>query len=417
MRTRLQIGIFGGSICAALLLLNSCGAGEKASANSHAVSTTEGVPVGVVKIGTKTLVRRLTQSSELVPFQEIDVYAKESGFVKKLNVDYGSHVKAGDVMAVLEIPELEAQVAQDDAAIKAAGDMIVHAQHELTRREQVAKVLHLEYTRLNDVAKSKPGLVAQQEVDDAEGKDLAAQAQTEASKATLQNAQSQLEQAKAKRLHDQVLFDYAKIVAPFEGVVTQRYANYGTLMQAGTSSSTAALPLVKLSEDDKFRLVIPVPETYVRFIHEGDPVDVNVPSLQKKFVGRVARFSMDVSSGTRTMHTEVDIANPGRILYPGLYADATLTLEKKENALAVPIQAIDRNGDNTTVDTVNSQNQIEIHRVTLGIQTENEAEVISGLQSGDVVVVGDRSSLKQGQTVQPKPIDLLQYPSKSDQPQ
>lgn len=397
--------MIAGALGAGALFLSSCGV----SANSNRTVVAEGVSVGVTKIGRKTLERKLIQSSELVPFQEIDVYAKESGFVKTLNVDYGSRVKAGDLMAVLEIPELEAQLAQDEAEIKSAQEMIGRAEQEVQRRQAAANVLHLEYTRLNQVAKSKPGLVAQQEVDDAEGKDLSAQAQVAASQSSLQAAESQLQQAQAKRVHDQALYDYSKITAPFSGVVTQRYANFGTLMQAGTSSSTAVLPLVRLSEDDKFRLVIPVPETYVRFIHIGDPVEVSVTSLNKTFPGKVARFSVDVKEETRTMHTEVDVLNPDRILYPGLYADATLTLEKLPDAIAVPLQAVDRNGDNTTVDLVTSANKVEIRPVVLGIQTANDAEVVSGLNEGDRVVVSDRSSLKDGQSVQPKVIDLLQY--------
>ena len=126
-----------------------------------------------------------------------------------------------------------------------------------------------------------------------------------------------------------MLFDYSKITAPFAGVVTQRFANLGTLMQAGTSSSTQAMPLVRLSEDDLFRLVIPVPESYVQYIHLGDPVSVNVPSLNRTFPGKVARFSVDVREDTRTMHTEVDVLNPDRVLLPGLYAEATSRWNRK----------------------------------------------------------------------------------------
>src|SRR5262249_5543751 len=155
-----------------------------------------------------------------------------------------------------------------------------------------------------------------------------------------QSAQSQLQVAQAKREHDQVLFDYSKISAPFDGVVTQRYANQGTLLQAGTNSSTQAMPLVRLSQDDLFRLAIPVPESFVHYIHAGDPVAVHVPSLNRDLPGRIARFSVDVKEDTRTMHTEVDIPNPGRALVPGLYAEATITLEQKRGALSVPLQAI-----------------------------------------------------------------------------
>jgi RND family efflux transporter MFP subunit len=405
--SRIATAFLIASVAMSAAILASCGNSQKAAASSGSVP--EGISVGVAKVGRATLSTHLTQSSELVPFQETDVYAKESGFVKTLNVDFGTHVKKDQVMAVLEIPELQLQVTQDDAAIRNAEQMVTHAEHELERVQATQRALHLQFDRLNGVAKSKPGLVAQQEVDDSEAKDLASQAQVEASKSSLQGAQSQLQGAQAKRERDQALFDYAKITAPFDGVVTQRFANLGALMQAGTNSSTQAMPLVRISEDDRFRLVIPVPESYVRFIHVGDPVQVNVPALNKNFPGTVARFSVDVREDTRTMHTEVDVFNPNRVLLPGLYADATITLEKKENALAVPLQAVDHNGDSTTVDVLDSANKIEIRQVVLGIQTANLAEVISGLQEGDQVVVSDRSSLKAGQLVRPKMIELLQY--------
>ena len=390
-------------------ILSSCGSGERASAantSTMPAAAADAVSVGVATVGRKTLDRKLTVSSELVPFQEIDVYAKESGYVKTLNVDYGSQVKAGDVLAVLEIPELQLQLTQDDAAIRIAQDQVTHAQHEVNRVEAVHKVAHLQFERLDGVAKSKPGLVAQQEVDAAQGKDLEAEAQIEASKSTLETARSQLLEAKAKREHDQVLYDYSKITAPFSGVITQRYANLGTLLQAGTNSSTQAMPLVRLSEDDKFRLVIPVPETYVRYIKVGDPVEVNVPSLNRKLPGKVARFSVDVQQDTRTMHTEVDVPNPGRLLVPGLFAEATITLENKNGVLAVPLEAVSRNGDQTSVMVVASGNKLENRPVQLGIQTATDAEVLSGLKEGDVVVVSDRSGLKAGQMVQPKTVEL-----------
>ena len=192
------------------------------------------ITVGVTKVVKKSLGRQITLSSELVPFQEIDVYAKESGYVKKLLVDYGTHVKAGQVMAILEIPELEAQLQEDQAEIKNATNQVSRAQHELYRYQAQYKALHLQYTRLNRVFESQPGIVAQQEVDDAQGKDLAASSQVDAGQAALEAAQSQLSVARAKLAHDQTLFDYSKITAPFAGIVTERYANLGTLVQAGT---------------------------------------------------------------------------------------------------------------------------------------------------------------------------------------
>jgi RND family efflux transporter MFP subunit len=210
-------------------------------------------------------------------------------------------------------------------------------------------------------------------------------------------------------VHDQNLFDYSKITAPFPGVVTERYANLGTLVQAGTNSSTQAIPIAKLSQDDLFRLVIPVPESYVRFIHVGDHVDVRVPSLNRTFPGKVARFSVDVKEETRTMHTEVDVPNPGRLLMPGLYADADVTLEHKEDIAAVPLQALNHEGDKTTVFVVNANGEIEDRPVSLGIQTASDAEVVAGLREGEQVVVSDRGGLTPGQKVRPQVVQIMQY--------
>jgi RND family efflux transporter MFP subunit len=262
------------------------------------------------------------------------------------------------------------------------------------------KVAHLQYDRLKNVADSKPGLVAQQEVDDWQGKDLALEAQVEASKSGMQSAQSELGASQAKLVHDQVLFNYSRITAPFAGVVTQRYANLGALMQAGTNSSTQAMALVKLAQDDVFRLVIPVPESEVPYIHLGDPVDVRIPAMNRTFPGKVARFSEDVRSDTRTMHTEVDVANTNRLLVEGMYAEATLRLDRKNAALVVPLLV------------VSPANRIEQRPVTLGIQNAGFAEVLSGLTDGEQVVVSDRGALKSGEAVLPKNVDLMNYEGK-----
>ena len=404
----------------ATLLLASCG-GDKTPATAAESTSSPGVSVAVAKVARKNLAQTLTISSELVPFQEIDVYAKESGYVTDLRVDYGSHVKANDILAVLEIPELQSQLKEDDASIKNASDQITHAKNELARIQATYKALKSNYDRLSSVAKSKPGLVAQQEVDDQEAKADASAEQIEAANSNIASAQSLLAVAQAKKEHDQVLFDYTKITAPFNGVVTQRYANKGTLLQAGTNSSTQAMPLVKLSEDDLFRLVIPVPESYVRFIHIGDPVSVVVPSLNNRtFPGTVARFSVDVAEATRTMHTEVDVPNPQHVMVPGMYAQATIVLEKKNNALAVPLQALSQSGDQSTVDVVvpsgnDSSGKIDVRHVVTGIHSATDAEIVSGLQDGDSVVVSDRSGLKAGETVRPQVTALMQYQGQEDQ--
>lgn len=371
--------------------------------------------MGYVKAERRPVQRSLTVSSELVPFQEIDVYAKESGYVKQLLVDYGTHVRAGQLMAVLEIPELEALIHQDQAALKSLQDQVTNANNQLERIQAQHKVLHLEYQRMSGVAQSRPGLVAQQEVDDVQGRDLAAEAQVAGAQSNLEASKSNVAAAEAKLAHDQTIFDYSKITAPFDGVVTQRYANLGTLVQAGTNSNVNVLPIVKLSEEKVYRLVIPVPETYVQFIRLNDPVQVRVSSLNKDFHGKVARFASEVGDTTRTMHTEVDVANPTGELIPGMYADATMSLNRKGESLTVPVQCIEREGDRASVDVVDSAGKIQIHPVALGLQgeTENYVEVLSGLDEGDEVVVSDRSGLKEGETVHAQLAPQATYGAKS----
>jgi RND family efflux transporter MFP subunit len=411
VRTSNLIGFAIVGIAALLTVgLSSC----SGSGNGKA-SADELVTVGVTKVVKKTLSRQITLSSELVPFQEIDVYAKESGYVQKLNVDYGTHVKTGQTMATLEIPELQAQLEQDGAEIKNAMNQVSRADHELQRYNAQYNALHLEYTRLNQVFETQPGIVAQQEVDDAQGKDLAASSQVDAGKAALEAAQSQLAATKAKLVHDQTLFDYSRITAPFSGVVTERYANLGTLVQAGTNSSTQAMPIVRLSQDDLFRLVIPIPESYVRYIRIGDPVSVHVPSLNRTFPGKVARFSVDVTADTRTMHTEVDVPNSERVLMPGLYAEAEVGLDQKDNVPTVPVQALAHEGDKATVLVVNRNGEVEARTVQVGLQTTSDAEILSGLNDGEQVVVSDRSGLKPGQKVHAQAMTVMQYQEQNAQ--
>jgi len=386
----------------------SCGHAAPGGDQSQAQSTPE---IGVVKVERRDLTQTLNVSSELVPFQQIDVYAKESGFVHELNVDYGTHVRAGEVMAVLEIPELQLQVDEDRADVQNGTSQVAHAKDLLASEEAEQKVTHLQYTRLNGVATAQPNLVAQQDLDSWQGKDLSAQADVQAAQSSLQSAENELTHAEAKEKHDQALFDYAKIIAPFAGVVTQRYANLGTLMQSGIGS-TQALPLVQLSEDDKFRLVIPVAESYAHDIRIGDTVSVRVPSLERSFAGHVARISFDVDESTRTMHTEVDVLNPNRVLMPGMYAESTLTLARQQAVIAVPQQAVNVEGQNQTVWVIDPAGKAEERTVQLGLDTPDYVEVLSGVNEGELVVVGDRSSLRAGEVVRPKQVQLSQYQDK-----
>jgi RND family efflux transporter MFP subunit len=161
----------------------------------------------------------------------------------------------------------------------------------------------------------------------------------------LASAREQLEVARAGQSKTQTLFDYARITAPFAGVITHRYADTGAMIQAGTSSQSQAMPIVRLSQNDKLRLVIPVPESAVSRVHLGGPVAVAVQSLRRTVTGTVARFSDRLDTDTRTMHVEVDVPNADLTLVPGMYADATVVLDQVKGAIVAPVQSLDRGAE------------------------------------------------------------------------
>jgi RND family efflux transporter MFP subunit len=202
------------------------------------------------------------------------------------------------------------------------------------------------------------------------------------------------------------MVSYTQITAPFDGVVTHRYADPGTLIQAGTSSDTQALPLVRVSDNYRLRLDFPVTVDYVKDVQLGDSVEVRVDSLNgKTYTGKISRFTHDVDDNTRTMMTEIEIPNPNLELVPGMYATVVLKVEKHLQALAAPTEAV--SGEKApTVYVVNHDNQIEERAVKLGLETSDKYEILSGLNEGDLVVIGNRAGFHTGQKVEPKVIQL-----------
>lgn len=374
--------------------------GRRARASQTEVSPPE--PASVVLVERKPMSNLLTLSGEFRPFQEVDVHAKIAGYIKKIYVDVGDHVKAGETLAVLEVPELSAQLQGADAAVRRAKDSIRQAQGDLNRAESLHAASHLDYTRLKQASAARPGLIAEQELDDAQAKDKEGEAQISADDAALSEAQNQLDVSVANQKQLGAMADYTRIVAPFSGVITKRYVDTGALVQAGTSSNTQALPVVSVAETDLFRLTLPVPESAVPSIRLGTMVNVRVAALNRDFAGKVSRFADDLNEDTRTMHTEVDVQNRGGSIVPGMYADVTLTLSSKGGALVVPIQALTRNGSQTSVLIVNSRDQVEEKEVRLGMQEPDRVEVVSGLAAGERVIVGSRNQFHVGDKVEPK---------------
>jgi RND family efflux transporter MFP subunit len=330
--------------------------------------------VAVARVDREDLYREVTIPAEFRPYEEVELHAKVSGYVSEMKVDFGDRVKAGQLLATLEVPELSDELHNAMAAVqKAEAD---HAD------------AHLLYTRLLGVNQQQPNLIAQQDLDTAEAKDRAMAAAIDAVKADVAKYQT--------------LLAYTQITAPFDGVITWRYADPGALIEAGTAAPTQAKSLLRISDNYHLRLDFPVSVEYVKDIHLGDKVDVRVESLGgKAFTGTISRFTRRVAEDTRTMIAELEVLNPDLEIDPGMYATVVFKAEGRPQSLAIPIQA-SPSGGNTKVLIVNTNHKIEERPVTLGLETSSQYEVVSGLQEADLVMLGNPSQLKPGQKVEPK---------------
>jgi RND family efflux transporter MFP subunit len=317
----------------------------------------------------------------------------------------GDHVSEGQTLAVLEVPELAAELAGASAAARRSEQEIHRAQGDVERAKSTHAAAHAMYDRLKQASEQKAGLVAQQEVDNAQAKDLESEAGVSSAQAAYSAAQQALEVAQANQNQYSALANYTRIVAPFAGVITARYADTGALLAAGTSNSQS-LPVVRLAQVSRLRLVLPIPESTAGQIHLGDPVKVHVQALNQDIVGRVSRFAGSLDSQTRTMETEIDFDNRNGKLLPGMFAETELQLAERNNTLLVPIEAVAQTRDDATVLTVNAQDIVEEKRVKLGLQGKTQAEVLSGLQENDQVIIGNRSQYRSGQKVVPKTVIL-----------
>ncbi len=355
--------------------------------------------VAVVK--RETIANSLSIAGQFIPYQNVELHAKVAGYIRHIYVDIGDHVRQGQVLAVLEIPELVAQVDEAQAAVHHAAEEISRAQSDVSRAEADHGALNANAARLFNTDKARPGLIAQQELDDATAKDRASGAQVEAAKSALAAARQQLQAAKANQQHYSALFDYARITAPYDGVVTWRFSDTGALVQAGTSSATG-LPVVTVAQVDDLRLRIPVPERIAAKVKIGDSADVHVQATGEHFTGKVARFTDSLDTSTRTMQVEIDVPNPNYHLQPGMYADVTLTAGRQANVLTIPISALQRGQSTSTVLVVDARNRVQKREVRTGIEDSNKVEILSGLSEGDRVIVGNLASYREDQLVQPK---------------
>lgn len=346
--------------------------------------------------------RTLHVAGMFQPFQEVEVHAKVSGYIRRINVDIGDRVHVGQVLATLEIPEMDAELKGSDAEVRHSKDEITRAENQVAVALSQRAAVHSAYMRLQQASTAQPGMIAQQELDDAQAKDQSTQAQVDVAKAALSAARQQSDVSAASRMRVGAMANYASITSPLSGVVTWRYADTGSLIQAGTTSNTQALPVVKIAQSEILRLRMPVPESDVRFIHDGGDVQVHIQATGQILAGKIVRFTHSLDTATRTMLTEVDVPNASLTLSPGMYADSEIQLQHKTDVITIPAQAIVEGSGQPYVFVVDASNHLQKREVTLGIQDLSRQEITSGLSPGDQVVTVGQSSLQSGEPVRPR---------------
>jgi len=343
------------------------------------MTTAQRATVDVVHPRQGEISKSIDLPGDVVGFYEAALHSKVTGYLKSISVDKGDSVKKGQVLAEIEVPELQSNLARSQASL------------EMER---------ITYDRLKQVQQSDSRLISQQDVDMAYAKYREAQATV----ATLQT-----------------MFGYTKIIAPFDGTITGRFADPGALIRAGGGDigvdETSGLispgategagghregggPILTLAEIDKLRIYLYVPEGSYPFIHIGTPASLQFDEFPDRvFKGTVARYASSLDLATRTMLTEVDIDNPKRLIYPRSYAHVTIVLVRHYDALSVPASAIQGSGESARVLVVKEGRLLEVP-VKTGINNGSYVEINSGLSANLLVVATYSNTLTPGVQVE-----------------
>ena len=397
-RKRLWV-VLAAALLAIVVVVLVVGHGYRRANTVEAAPGPPAAQVAVVQRG--NIVQVLSLAGQFQPYQVVDVHPKVSGFIRHIYVDIGDRVHQGETLAVLEVPELKAQLAGTVYAVQQANDEITRAQHEVARATATHAALHADYQRLLDTSKAQPGLVAEQELDDAQAKDLSSAADVDAAQAALAGAQKGLQVARSNNTRVSALEDYTNVVAPLDGVIIWRYADTGALIQSGVSSNSQDLPIVKLAQSGVMRLRLPVPEAYVRYVHPGDPVELRVDALGRSFTGKVVRFTRELNFETRTMETEIDVDNKDLAIDSGMYANAQMRLAHADNVLTIPVGALMLKANGDEVYALDSGNRVHVRDVDVGLRGNQLAEIRSGLTVGDRVILAAQGKYAEGEKVTP----------------
>jgi RND family efflux transporter MFP subunit len=340
------------------------------------------VDVATVKASPGTV--SVTLPGTTAAFAAANIFARATGYIAKRNVDIGDHVKAGELLAQLAVPELDDQISQNKATLD-------HLKSMLDQAEANRKLQQVTWDR--DAPLVEKGWVTRQQgtvdVQNLKGQEAAVTA-------AQHNVTAQ--EKLVKQLRQQR--DYASVVAPFDGVITQRNVDVGSLVQGNATSGTF---MFEIMQEDVIRVSAFVPQDAAFGVVPGVDAVVRVPELpDREFPGKVTRIADALQPGTRTLLTEVDIPNPDGALTPGIYCTVEFRIPRKTPSLSVPADAIIFNRNGMQVAVV-SNGKAEIRKVGVKRDLGTRVEVDSGIKAGDQVILNPPVTLIDGSKVQPRP--------------
>ena len=372
------------TLVAVTTLAAGCGAEPAQNAAPASASPSGPRTVDVVRVVERPLDVDLSLPGELTPFQTVAVFARVTGFVKTVGVDRGSRVRVGDVLAILEAPELVAQRAEAQSKLQAA-----EAQPAAARARADADRGTFEKLK---AASATPGVVA--------GNDIAiAEKTAEASNSQVSAVQQSVEAARQALAAIRDMEGYLRVTAPFARVVTERNVHPGALVGPSSGTPTAP-PMFRVVENSRLRLVVPVPEAYTSELKIGSGVSFAVASYPgQSFSGTVARIAQAVDVTSRTMTVELDVTNSRGQLAPGTFATVAWPVRRPAPSLFVPTTSVASTTDRTFVIRVRS-GKTEWVAVRTGLTSGPLVEVFGELEGGDEIAGRGTDELRPGTEVQ-----------------
>jgi len=363
------------------LLIFGCNGSPKAADGKQ--PQTDAPTVEVVPVGSQKLATVFTLPAQLVPFETVDIYPRVTGFMDMIRVDRGSRVHKGELIIRLSAPELVAQRAQAESALRAAESQLTTAQAKLASDKGT-------YQHLAAAAQT-PGVVAENDV-------MVASQTVSADQGQVQSAEHNSAAARDALRSVAQLESYLNIYAPFDGVVTTRNLHPGALV-GPASGPSGTMPIVQIVDTSHLRLVVPVPEAYVGEMRVGQQVAFAVPARPgETFHAPIARISHDVEMNTRTMPVELDVHSTDGRLSPGSFSSVQWPVKRAAPTMFVPVSAVTNDQQRTFVERVRN-GKAEWVDVVTGLGVSGNIEVFGDLKPGDEVIRNATDAIRPGQQV------------------